>query len=85
MDIDQQMVFNRLPLNDEQRKKLYEALNAERQTVRGAVALDDDSAQAEQSRTVVIARIETPFECIEHGKRRQARRPGQQIAVEFFA
>ena len=34
MDIDQQMVFNRLPLNDEQRKKLYEALNAERQTVR---------------------------------------------------
>ena len=32
-DIDQQMVFNKLPLNEEQRKKLYDALNAERQTV----------------------------------------------------
>ena len=34
MDINQQMVFDRLPLNEEQRKKLYEALNAERQKVR---------------------------------------------------
>ena len=34
MDIDQQMVFDRLPLNDEHRKKLYDALNAERQTAR---------------------------------------------------
>ena len=34
MDIDQQMVFYRLPFNDEHRKKLYEALNAERQTAR---------------------------------------------------
>ena len=30
MDIDQQMVFDRLPLNGEQRKKLYDALNEER-------------------------------------------------------
>ena len=32
-DIDQQIVFNKLPLNQAQRKKLYDALNAERQIV----------------------------------------------------